>query len=205
MANAKFVVVRVTASNLAGSVTRTSASTTVVKQTPTNVVEPTISTNVAVVGNALTGAKGDWAGTPTIAYANSWYACSNQVPEARTTISGGCTAITGATSAIFTPTLAQERKFLVFGVSATNGTATKTYFSASTDAVASRPVYQSGATATPRAGTASSNGSPRVGGIVDATIGTWAAFRRPGIPTSGSLAHFRGLQLHKPSAMIVLT
>lgn len=175
-ANTRFVVVRVTASNGTTPVSKTSASTTVVKQTPTNVTAPTLSTNVAKVGTSITGSRGDWIGTPTITYTYAWYACPTAVADASATLSNACAVIAGATSLSFTPTMTQEQKFLVFGVSATNGTAVTTHFSASTNAVASPPVYQSGATATPQAATASSNGAPRVGGVVDAIEGTWRGF-----------------------------
>jgi hypothetical protein len=66
----------VTATNGAGSVSATSAATSVVSALlPSNTVLPSIS-GLLKVGQLLTALTGTWTGTPPIAYGYQWELCN---------------------------------------------------------------------------------------------------------------------------------
>ena len=179
-ADTKFVVAKATLTNgVEPAATRVSASTAVIKRSPTVISPSTIDPQVAEVSKPIVGTRGTWDATPTLQLANAWYSCAAEVPDATTQLPAGCTVITGQVALSFTPTVAQERRFIVFAVTATNGTTPLTSFSKSTDAVGRAPIYQSGMLATPTAANDGSDGSPRVGGTVDAVPGTWIGFPTP--------------------------
>ena len=150
--------------------------TAVIKRSPTVVTPSTLEPQEAEVDQPIVGTRGDWDGTPTLQFSNAWYSCTSEVPAATTVLPAGCTVISRQVSTSFTPTVAYERKFIVFAVTATNGTIPETSFSKSTDAVGRAPVYQRGMLARPTAANAASDGSPRVGGTVDAVPGSWIGF-----------------------------
>ena len=179
-ADTKFVVARVNLTNgVEPTASRVSASSAVVKRSPTVTTPSTLAPDEAEVSKPIVGTRGTWDGTPTIQLANAWYSCTAEVPAATTQLPAGCTVITGQSALSFTPTVAHERRFIVFAVTATNGTTPLTSFSKSTDAVGRAPDYQSGMRATATAANDGSDGSPRVGGTVDAVPGTWIGFPTP--------------------------
>ena len=81
---------------------------------------PTISGS-AKVGSKLTASKGKYTGSPAPTASYQWYACSKNVPTARTTVASGCAKISGATESTFTLTSAQSGKFVSVAVTASNG------------------------------------------------------------------------------------
>jgi fibronectin type 3 domain-containing protein len=83
--------VRVTASNLAGSATSTSAASSVVASVaPTDGSAPTI-TGVARDGQTLTAGNGEWTGTTPISYSYQWQRC-NAMGEACADVGGAVVA-----------------------------------------------------------------------------------------------------------------
>jgi type II secretory pathway pseudopilin PulG len=115
------IQVIVTASNIGGTATATSAATGTVTGPPVNTAVPTISGTVTH-GFTLTAAPGTWSGFPVPTYTYQWQRCA---PAAFTT----CTNIAGATGSTYVPVNATPDKTykLLVIVTATNsqGTASK--------------------------------------------------------------------------------
>ena len=112
------IQVIVTASNLGGTATATSAATTTVTGPPVNTAVPTISGTVTH-GFTLTAAPGTWSGFPVPTYTYQWQRCA---PAAFTT----CTNIAGATGSTYVPLNATPDKTykLLVVVTATNSQGT---------------------------------------------------------------------------------
>lgn len=124
------IQVVVTASNLGGTPTATSAQTAAVTGPPVNTALPLIS-GTATHGLTLTASPGTWSGFPTPTYTYQWQRCAPPSPYST------CTNIAGATGVTYVPTNATPDltyKLQVI-VTATNsqGSANKT--SAKTNAV----------------------------------------------------------------------
>lgn len=135
--------VAVTATNHWGSTTATSALTATVAASghgsaaPLNTAPPLVS-GTARVGSVLSSTAGSWSGTTPIGYGYQWRRCD--------TAGGGCTAILGATSPTFTPTLAEVGATLRSAVTATNSAGAATATSAATSSVLAFEPAPSGST-----------------------------------------------------------
>jgi hypothetical protein len=104
------VRITVSESNDAGTGVGYSDTYLVTYVVPANTVVPT-SSGSAVEGRTVTGSKGTWTGTATIAYTYQWYRCSNQ---------STCSAIAGATHTTYLVASADVGKYLELRVTATN-------------------------------------------------------------------------------------
>ena len=123
----------VTATNSAGSATMYSAATAIIAGgLPANTLAPSIS-GTAKVATQLTGSSGTWGGypAPSETYAYAWFSCTSS-GSASATLPSKCTAISGATTNIFTPTSTQVGKYLRLKVTATSTAGSTFYFSAAT-------------------------------------------------------------------------
>jgi hypothetical protein len=121
--------VEVTASNIAGSNTATSAATTVVQapsSQPANTSPPTIS-GVAQVGQTLTASPGSWTGAQPLTYAYQWQRCDAS--------GASCNPISGATQATYTIVNHDVDSTLVVVVTASNSSGSATASSAPTAVV----------------------------------------------------------------------
>jgi Disaggregatase related len=104
----------VTASNVAGSSTATSAATGVVSATavaPTNTAPPTIS-GTAQVGAPMTASPGAWSGTSPISYGYQWRRCD--------ATGNSCVGIVGGNAQAYTVSTADVAATLRVAVTATN-------------------------------------------------------------------------------------
>lgn len=133
----RFLRVRVTATNSAGSAASYSKSTSVVAGVaPFSTGAPTVS-GTAKVGSLLTvNSSGTWDGAPTPSgtYTYAWYACTKS--GVATASPSGCSVIRSATGSSFTPTSSQVGKYIRVRVTATNSVGNTSYYSATTSAVA---------------------------------------------------------------------
>jgi fibronectin type 3 domain-containing protein len=122
------IIVRVTASNAAGSASANSAETAVVAAAPpVNTALPTISGTVQD-GQTLTASPGSWSGTPPISYAYQWRRCNSA--------GSSCSDIAGATNTTYTLTAADVGSTLRVAVTASNAAGSSTASSAQTALVA---------------------------------------------------------------------
>lgn len=125
------LMVVVTASNSAGSVSASSAATRVVQGAnvpPTNTSPPTI-TGTARQGQTLTASPGVWSGTQPIGYAYQWQDCDSAGAH--------CAPISGATATTYAPGSADVGNTLRVTVTASNVAGTSTASSGSTAVVVS--------------------------------------------------------------------
>jgi WD40 repeat protein len=150
----------VTATSSAGTASAASSPTSVVQAVaPSNVVPPTVTGgSSAAVGAALTAQNGTWTGTTPISYAYQWLRCDAS--------GANCAAVSGATSATYTPVAADAGATLRVRVTANNGIGSPVAAqSAATSAVVA---------ATPtNTDTPSLSGSAKLGFSLSATTGTW--------------------------------
>jgi hypothetical protein len=169
----KYVTSFVTAKNGTTVVaTATSAMSSQVLQTPSNSVSPSIQ-GAAVVGQTVTAGDGTWASTPTAAYTYQWYSCSVAVLAAAVK-NAKCVAIAGARSSNYEIPAAQNNKFLVVQVLASNSTNTGTpvsAYSASTLKVLTAPRNTVAPTLSYSA--TATTGQPIVGSTISVRSGTW--------------------------------
>jgi hypothetical protein len=136
---------------------------------PVSTATPTIS-GTAQQGQTLAASKGGWSGSPT-SYTYAWSQCD---------ASGNtCSAISGATSATYTPATTDVGHTLRVAVTATNDGGSGSATSAQSAVVSS--------TAAPTPTTAPAiSGTPSVGSTLTANKGTWS-----GSPTSMSVQWWR--------------
>ena len=130
---AKRLRLAVKATNTLGSVTRFSATSSIVVAAPFNSSAPTVSGTVRV-GRSLSARAGSFSGTSPMSYGYQWFACTSKV-RASATLDGSCVAIGGATGSRVTLTRAEGGKFIVVGVTATNAYGSATHYSNATTAV----------------------------------------------------------------------
>ena len=124
----------------------------------------------AVVGIPVKPNPGTWAGPPSFKY--QWYVCSSKVAGSAT-LSKLCKIIPGATRESFTPTLAQNGKYLMVRLSGSTPLAATvvTTFSAGSVKVLDDP-SNAKAVSVP-------NQAPVVGDKITATSGTWSGTPAP--------------------------
>ncbi len=129
----KYLRVRVTATNSAGSAVSFSKTTSLVAgSVPTNSVAPTAGAS-AGVGQLLNATSGTWSAVPTASYTYAWFSC--RVSGAATARPSSCSEIKNATSASFTPTSNLIGKYIRVRVTAVNTAGSASYYSAATSAV----------------------------------------------------------------------
>ncbi|MCX8530560.1 MAG: hypothetical protein ORN27_10935 [Rhodoluna sp.] len=174
-----FVSVLVTATNVAGTTTSFSKTTSAILTPPRNLV-PQVVTGSTTVGSQLSSDTGTWDPGTNVNFDYKWFACTRQTAASTTISTTDCTVVTGATSATFTTGVAQVGKYMVSEVTAKNFTINVPEYSASTEIIASVPVYTSGMGVTFLAGQASTLGAPRVGYTISATDNqVWAGTPAP--------------------------
>jgi len=115
---ARWIRVRETATNAAGSAASVSPSTDQITVPASNTVAPSLS-GTPSRGSLLTGNAGTWIGTPAPTLAYAWYRCDGQV-SAAVEPQDGCTAIAGATAISYRLTDSDLEKYIVFGATGTN-------------------------------------------------------------------------------------
>ncbi len=154
----KYVRVKVTATNSAGTASAHSALTAAVAAAPpVNTSAPTLS-GTAVEGQTLSATDGTWAGTPPVSYSYQWESCADD--QAVT-----CGDIVGATSSTYTLTMTEINQYVRVKVTATNSAGTASAYSALTAQVAPAPPVN---TAVPVV-----SGTPTDGEILVTTDGSW--------------------------------
>ena len=129
----KYLRVKETAVNAAASMTAYTATTAEVGSEPWSISPPPLSGNPKV-GNSLSVKTGAFGGSKTIRYTYAWYACTTPVAWS-STLSAGCTEISGATASKYKLTSAALGKYMVARVTATNGYGSAVLFSASSTVV----------------------------------------------------------------------
>ncbi|MFM6980334.1 MAG: hypothetical protein ACKOWE_02895, partial [Micrococcales bacterium] len=164
--NGKFLLAKVTASNVTGAISRYSASSAEVREMPANTVAPVVS-GTALVGNSLTVSDGTFTGFPAPVISYQWYSCTSAVAASSATLAAGCSSIGSATASSFSLTASYGGKYLLASVSATNSVGTKTIYSASSAYVKQSPVISVAPSIT---------GTARAGSTLTASNGTWTAF-----------------------------
>jgi subtilisin len=127
---------------------------------PVATVKPKI-TGTATTAGTLTAANGTWTGSPTIAYVLQWLRCTS---TATTT----CTAIAGATAAIYNPVAADVGRVLRAQFTATNAKASVVAQSDPTAAITAPPAVAPLNTRAPAVA-----GSATVGSAVSSDTGVW--------------------------------
>jgi len=160
-----YVRATVRASNLAGAMTATSATSPLIGFVPVNTSTPEV-TGSPVVGVAAIAAVGTWDGNPTPDLSYQWQKCPSAVDLAR------CAAISGANTVSYTPVSADAGQFLRIKVTATNMSGTAVAYSAVS---ASYPVASRPAIITPPVLT----GGITQGTTLTTTKGTWTGVPAP--------------------------
>ena len=158
----KYVRVVVTANDGNGSSTQTAESTrtSIANSAPVNTAVPVV-TGTTSVGGTLTAGTGSWTNTDSdVTYTYQWYRSDDGAGTNEA-------AISGATSASYTPTTSDAHKNLRVVVTASNsqGRTTETASSSRTAVANTAPVN----TAAP-----SVTGTAAVGGTLSAGTGTWS-------------------------------
>jgi hypothetical protein len=78
-------------------------------------VKPSVTGSTAV-NETLTAAKGTWAGYPSPAFTYQWYACTDAVVTAQSTVPVSCAKISGATKSTVKLKSAQQGKYIAVQV-----------------------------------------------------------------------------------------
>jgi subtilisin family serine protease len=101
------------------------------KMAITNSTLPTISGTIAA-GKTLSAKAGKWASGYKLSYQYQWYSCSERVVAGGGSLSGTCSAISGATKSSYRLSALVTGSYLLVGATATNGYSSVTKYSAST-------------------------------------------------------------------------
>jgi hypothetical protein len=151
------------ASNLLGSVRAVTLASNIVTGAPTELQAPNLSSKTPAEGISLSVSTGAWGGYPTPTYSYRWQDCE---------ASGGlCTAIAGADSPAYTPTVTDVGHVLEAIVSAANssGMASATSAASSVVTAAQSTVPAPTNSALPTL----SSATPAAGVQVTTTTGSW--------------------------------
>ena len=157
------VCATVTATNLAGSASETSAGTPIVatsEEAPALVTSPVV-TGTTRVGQVLSTSTGTWTGAPTPTYTYAWERCAAST----------CSYVSGATSSTYTLTDADYGDTLRSVVTAQNSKGTS-----SGDSLESGTIAGLGPSDT---GAPTISGTAVVGSTLTATTGTWGGYPTP--------------------------
>lgn len=140
---AKYVTLRATLTNEAGSVVRYSASTTVVEGIARliSLAAPKTSISPLKIGGLVTADQGTWSGYPAPTFAYQWLRCSPAVSSNKTSLPTGCSLVEGAEAKTYTATLADVGKYLTARVTASNAVGDTVIWSKSGDQVYQAPNY----------------------------------------------------------------
>ncbi len=172
----KFVSGSVTLTSSLGSVTKVTVSTLKIQGAPALVGSMPAPSSTPVRSEvAITMPTTVWTGSPAVARTFQWFACPAVILEASSTLDTQCQAISGATSASFTPTTAQVGKFLTVRTTATNAIATVVIHSPTTSVVNELPSFQ---------GEASIGEAALVGDVVSSTVPAFRGFPQPEVSHS---------------------
>ena len=148
----------VTATNVAGSASATSAQTAVVTAPPSNSGLPVVSGS-AVQGGVLSTSNGSWSGSPT-GYGYQWEDCDGS--------GAGCVSVAGATASSYTLQASDVGHTVRAVVTASNGAGSTSAVSAQTGVVTA-PASAPSMTAAPQiTGTASQ------GNRLSGSSGSWS-------------------------------
>lgn len=116
----KSITAKVTSTNDGGTGTKFAASTSIVGQTPSNSVAPTVTGNPDD-REPLVADEGTWIAHPSAEYSYQWFSCANKVAASSSTLAAGCVTIANATSRSFQIGSAQFGKYLLSRITASNG------------------------------------------------------------------------------------
>jgi type II secretory pathway pseudopilin PulG len=159
----KYLKIKITAENSAGSASAYSAVSSQVTMIPAPVSPPVI-TGSAVTGSTLNASSGSWDGFPSPAYSYQWQVSSDG--------SSGWTSAAGAgngTNTYIIPT-ADAGKYLRVQVAATNSVGSETAYSAASGLVLDKPTN----TVLP-----TMSGTMITGSVAAATSGSWTGTPAP--------------------------
>ena len=138
-----YIVARVTLRNVAGQTTRTSATSDRVTGTVANLqlAKPSSTKTFVQLGVAVEASNGTWTGFPAPTFEYNWYRCAQSVATKSSTLSDGCTEISGATAKTYTPVTADSANYLVVKVTAVQGSNRVSVFSPSSNLVLESPSF----------------------------------------------------------------
>ena len=170
-----FIMYSETATGIVGApLVQFSATTTgpVTASAPTNASAPLLSGQTSY---SISTSTGSWSGVPnTLSYTYSWYRCT-ATQTAGLTLPTGCSVISGATTSSYTFAAGDLNKYILSGISASNGVYAAplvSYSASSAQVTGGLPVLVSTPTITGTNGIGSGN-------TVSVTNGTWAGFPLP--------------------------
>lgn len=175
----------VTASNVAGDAASFSAESPEIGLTPrlstvALAQKPAVclldSDGEIAAGSTVSACLGAWTANPEVKdtdFTLQWYLCNSQSMVQENIVPADCTKVAKATGQEFQVTDKDEGKFIGFTVTAINGTISRTYWANSSKRIYVRPFFLKNAKATIPAGEAGRDGSPRVGHLIEATLGNW--------------------------------
>ena len=164
---ATYLMVAVTATSHAGTVTTYSAAGVALSTSPpSNAAAPTVPATPSTA-SPMTATSGNWQGAPTPSLSYQWYVCSQAVATSGVAVPSGCSYIAGATSASYTPSGQYAGSYFLVAVTGANGV--------NTGSGATSVTVYSSSTVTPLVSSVSINsltisGSPSQGSTLTATI-----------------------------------
>lgn len=164
----KFMAIKLTATNVGGSLSFISASTVAVTAPPASTVAPTV-TGTPTVGQTLTAVPGTWTGFPTPTFTYLWWRCTTPIDASASSLPDGCVS-TLTTTATYKAANVDLGRYLVAQVTATNAVSSVSKWTTSTNAINSLP----STTVNPAV-----VGAPVLGETLSATDGTWKGSPAP--------------------------
>jgi alpha-tubulin suppressor-like RCC1 family protein len=179
-----FIAASISASNVTGTSTTWSKSTSAVAAMPA----PVINNSPRLVGEPQTTRVmsvdvGAWHYLPT-SYTIQWFACKKQAKSPSASLASGCTLIPGAAAETYQVATAYRSMYVLAKVTAVNAVGSKSHYTATTSAIASPIPYAPMSLASPELSIAGNSGDAisgqaMVGSVLVAGQGTWLGFPVP--------------------------
>ncbi|MFM2384449.1 MAG: hypothetical protein RL166_323, partial [Actinomycetota bacterium] len=165
-----YVVARVTLVNIAGQTVRTSATSSQVRGTITNLqlTKPTSSRSYVQLGVPVDASDGTWSGFPAPTFEYSWYRCSQVVDAKATDVPDNCVQINGANGRSYIPVAADAGQYLSVKVTAIQAQMRVSLWSPTSFQVLETPSFAG----TPAVGNQRVVGGPNLVPVIGAIRGT---------------------------------
>ena len=142
----KYIAALVTSTNSVGSASVFTASSSIIRGAPklmnqNTLGAPGVAGDNPIVGTSVSAPNAIWVGSPAPTKLYQWYSCADQISATLRDLSDICTEISGQTGSAFVPTVAEESRYLLVRVGASNNVGSEFFYTATSAVVLEAPNF----------------------------------------------------------------